>query len=133
MKRLSFPTKGRYRNMFQNALFVGWGEPVRGREQVATKVFGEWVEMLGSWKTKGSIESFTPVFLTPRGGELAGFFLITGNAAKLNELATGEEIRRATMRAELIVERFGVITAITGDEVGKQMALFSSMSAELAK
>ncbi|MBI3206565.1 MAG: hypothetical protein HYZ29_33820 [Myxococcales bacterium] len=119
--------------MFQNALFVGWGEPVRGREQVATKVFGEWVEMLGSWKTKGSIESFTPVFLTPRGGELAGFFLITGNAAKLNELATGEEIRRATMRAELIVERFGVITAITGDEVGKQMALFSSMSAELAK
>lgn len=119
--------------MVQNALFVGWGEPVRGREQAATKVFGEWVEMLGSWKAKGTIESFTPVFLTPRGGELGGFFLITGNPAKLNELTTGEEMRRATVRAALIVERFGVVTAVTGDEVGKQMALFNAMSAELAK
>lgn len=31
------------------------------------------------------------------------------------------------------LERFGVVTAVTGDEVGKQMALFSAMSAELAK
>ena len=119
--------------MFHNALFIGWGAPVRGREQAATKVFGEWVEMLGTWKAKGSIESFTPVFLTPRGGELGGFFLITGNPAKLSELESGEEIRRATARADLIVERFGVVTAVTGDEVGKQMALFSAMSAELAK
>lgn len=119
--------------MIHNALFVGWGAPIVGREIAATKVFGEWVEMLGSWKNKGAIETFTPVFLQPRGGELTGFFLITGKPAKLNELYESDEVRRATVRAEVIVQNFGVVSAITGDEVGKQMALWTATVNELGK
>jgi hypothetical protein len=119
--------------MIHNALFIGWGVPVRGRETQATKVFGEWVEMLGGLQSKGTIQSFTPVFLSPRGGELGGFFLLTGDANKLAELADSEEMRRAVTRAELIVDDFGVVKAMTGDQIGKQMAMFTAAANELAK
>lgn len=116
-----------------NALFIGWGMPVRGRETQATKVFGEWAEMLGSWKSKGRIEGFTPVFLAPRGGELRGFFLVTGEPSKLTELHQSDEMRRAITRAEIVVDDVGVALAITGDEIGKQMALWNASLSDLAK
>ncbi len=119
--------------MIHNALFIGWGQPVRGREQQATKVFGEWVEMLGSLQSKGTITGMTPVFLSPRGGDLNGFFLITGTPAKLNDLLESEEMRVAIARASLIVDNFGVVKSITGDEIGKQMKIFSSNAKELGK
>jgi hypothetical protein len=113
-----------------NAIVVSWGSPVRGREISAAKVFSEWVEMLGAWQSKGSIKSFTPCFLNANGGPLGGFFLVQGDVAKLGELYGSEEIRKATTRAQLIVENFGVVKALTGDEIGKQMAVFSQNAAE---
>jgi hypothetical protein len=112
---------------------IGWGTPVRGREQQATKVFGEWVELLGGWKNKGLVVSFTPVFLATRDNSLQGFFLVTGDAAKLASLTASEEVRRATTRAQLIVDNFGISQALTGDEIAKQLALFSTNAAELSK
>jgi hypothetical protein len=116
-----------------NALFIGWGMPVRGRETQANKVFGEWVELLGANKSKGQLDSFTPVFLQARGSDLQGFFFVTGDPAKLNAFIASEEVIRATTRAQLIVESFGVVHAITGDEIGKQMARFNTNAAELSK
>ncbi len=116
-----------------NAMFIGWGTPVRGREAQGSKVFGEWVELLGSSKSKGNVDSFTPVFLQARGGDLQGFFLVTGNPHKLQAFAASEEVRKATTRAMLIVDNFGVCSAFTGDEVSKQMAMWTSNAAELSK
>ena len=116
-----------------NALFIGWGTPVRGREAQGAKVFGEWVELLGTYQTKGNIKSYTPVFLQPRGGDLQGFFFVTGDTAKLNDFINDETVRRATTRAQLIVQNFGVIHAITGDEIGKQMQLWTNNANELSK
>jgi hypothetical protein len=119
--------------MVNNALFIGWGAPVLGREQLASKVFGEWVEMLGTLQTKGTIKSMTPVFLAPRGGELSGFFLLTGDPKTLAELSQSEQFRKGVIRAELVVQNVGVVSALTGDEVGKQMQLWLSQVNELVK
>jgi hypothetical protein len=116
-----------------NALFIGWGTPVRGREAQGAKVFGEWVELLGTQQSKGTVKSFTPVFLQTRGGDLQGFFLVTGDPNKLNEFVQTEEVRRATTRASLIVDNFGVVHALTGDEIGKQMQIWQTNAAELSK
>jgi hypothetical protein len=132
MVAVPFPNSEEGSNMY-NALMIGWGAPVRGREQQASRVFGEWVEMLGALQSKGTIKSMTPVFLQPRGGDLRGFFLITGERDKLAQLTGTDEMRKAVARAELIVDNFGVINAITGDEIGKQMQLFVSQANELAK
>lgn len=116
-----------------NAVFIGWGQPVRGREEQAARVFGEWVEMLGGLQSKGKISGMTPVFLNPRGGDLAGFFLITGKPEQLNEVFDSEELRVAVTRASLIVDNFGVVNAVTGDEIGKQMKIFTENAKQLSK
>ena len=116
-----------------NALFIGWGTPVRGREAQGAKVFGEWVELLGAQQSKGTVKSFQPVFIQARGGDLQGFFLVQGEPNKLQDFVNSEEVRKATTRAQLIVDNFGVCHAITGDEIGKQMQLWQTNAAELSK
>lgn len=113
-----------------NAIVVTWGAPVRGREISAAKVFSEWVEMLGGWQTKGSIKSFTPCFLTPHGTQLGGFFLVQGEPTKVDQILASEELRKATVRAQLIVDDFSVVRALTGDEIGKQMNVFTQNASE---
>ena len=44
-------------------VFIGFGFPVRGREEGATKVFGELLAYLGAQAGQGNVESFEPVFL----------------------------------------------------------------------
>ena len=51
--------------MADQGLFIGFGFPVRGREEAATKVFGELLGMLGGQMQQGNVESFEPVFLQP--------------------------------------------------------------------
>lgn len=116
-----------------NALFIGWQLPKAGRELVATKVFGEWVELLGVAQKRGDIASFTPVFLEPHGGDLGGFFLVTGEPEKLAKWSNSEEFNRAQTRAMVTVDNMGFIRAFTGDRIGSQMALYQQTVAELAK
>jgi hypothetical protein len=114
-------------------MVIGWNYPVRGREIQASKVFGEWVEMMGNWQNKGTIKSFTPVFMQAHGGHMNGFFLITGETSKLNDLYNTDEMRKAVTRAQLIVEGFSCVKAFTGDEIGKQMTMFTNNATELSK
>jgi len=62
--------------------------------------------------------------LDPHGGDLGGFFMVGGSAEQCAALTNDEEFRRATIDASLIVENFGVVPAVTGDGVGKEMAMY---------
>ena len=116
-----------------NVLFCGWTQPARGREQQAVRVFGEWVEMLGGAKTKGAIKDFTPVFLNPHGGDLGGFFLITGEPTKLDAFTTSEDFQKAMTRAQIAVDGMGLVRGLTGEEIAKQMARYTTNVSDLAK
>jgi len=116
-----------------NVLFCGWTNPSRGREQQAVRVFGEWVELLGTAKSKGTITDFTPVFLNPHGGDLGGFFLITGDPAKLDAWTGTEEFASAMTRAQITVDGMGLVRGMTGEAIGKQMASYNTHVAELTK
>jgi|SRR5919199_6241330 hypothetical protein len=118
--------------MAKGALFIGWGDAVRGREQKALQVFQEALDYYGRLQQHGEIESFEPVALEPHGGDLAGFFLIRGDAEKLARLRTSEEFMRLTTRAQLVVERFGVTAAVYGQELQSLFADFGKHAAELA-
>jgi hypothetical protein len=56
--------------MAASALFVGFGDPVRGRERQAIKVFNEAVGYYSGLQQNGEIEAFEPVFLEAHGGDL---------------------------------------------------------------
>ena len=117
--------------MADRALFVGWGEPVRGREERALEVFNDWVGMLGRKQEAGEIEGMDATLLDPHGGELGGFFQIYGSAEQCAALQNDEEFRRAVVDATLIVEKFGVVPAVTGEGVSREMGIYAEAIAKV--
>jgi hypothetical protein len=117
--------------MTDRALFVGFGAPVRGREERAIEVFGEVVGMFGRMQSDGRIAGMDVTLLRPHGGDLGGFFLVHGSEDQCAALADDEEFRRATIDAALIVENFGVVPAVTGEGVGREMAMYSEAVAKV--
>ena len=110
--------------MADRALFIGFGQPVRGREDRAVDVFNEFVGMCGRMQSDGRIEGMDVSLLDPHGGDLGGFFMIHGSAEQCSALSMDEEFRRASIDASLIVENFGVVPAVTGEAVGDEMAMY---------
>jgi hypothetical protein len=117
--------------MAGEALFVGWGNAVRGREAKSLQVFQEAVEYYGGQQQQGNIDSFEPVFLQPHGGDLAGFFLVKGDAEKIDAMRRSDEFQRIHTRANQIVEGLGIVSALTGEALANAMGMFQEASAEL--
>ena len=111
--------------MADRALFVGFGQPVRGREERAIEVFNEFVGMFGRMASDGRIEGMDVCLLDPHGGDLGGFFMVNASAEQCAALINDEEFRRASIDASLIVENFGVVPARTGEAVGQEMAMYT--------
>jgi hypothetical protein len=118
--------------MAGDALFIGWGQVVRGRELRALEVFQESLAYYGRLQQDGRIDSFEPILIAPHGGELAGFVLLRGTRTSLDEARSSEEFRRLIVRAASIVDDVGVIDAYTGEALADQMTIFRTVSEELA-
>jgi hypothetical protein len=110
--------------MADRALFVGFGEPVRGREERAVEVFNEFVGLAGRLQSEGRIEGMDVTLLDFHGGDLGGFFMLHGTAEQCGALQADEEFRRACVDASLIVEKFGVVGAATGEGVASEMGMY---------
>ena len=114
------------------ALFIGWGPVVPGREQKSLHVFGEGVAYWQRLQEQGVIERFEVITLEPHGGDLAGFVVLHGDREKLNQARYSEEFERLNARAGLVVQNFGVVSALTGDEVTQSFAMFQEQAADIA-
>jgi hypothetical protein len=117
--------------MADAALFIGWGQVVRGREKRAVQVFNESVEYWGGLQGDGKIEDFEVVLLTPHGGDLQGFALLRGSEEQVAALRSDEEFRRRTTRADLIVESQGVVDAVINEGIARAMGQYQGEIDEL--
>jgi hypothetical protein len=117
--------------MTGDALFLGWGPVVRGRELKALEVFQETLVYYGSLQQDGLIDSFEPVLLGPHGGDLAGFILLRGSRESLDKVRSSTEFQRLVARAGAIVDDVGVIDAYTGEALAGQMTTFQTVAEEL--
>lgn len=118
--------------MADHALFIGWGTPVRGREAKSATVFGEAVALWTKLQSEGVVESWAAYFLGPHGGDLEGFFLLHGDREQLALASASEEMTHVLERAGMVVERLGVVTALTGAEIESGMERFLANASELA-
>ena len=116
--------------MSESGLFVGWGQPVRGREKRSLDVFNDAATYYGERLADGSIDSFEPVLLNPHGGDLQGFFLIKGSSQGLATMTASEEFQRLHLRAGMIVEDLGIIAAWVDDAVLNQLGYFGDAAEE---
>lgn len=112
--------------MANSAIFVGWNRSVAGREQQAMDLFMKAMEYYGNLQNNGKIESFEPVVLSNHGGDLNGFVLIRGDAAKLDEVRREDTFRNFSIEANFCLENFGVIDGYIGDGVTEVFSQWST-------
>jgi hypothetical protein len=118
--------------MADDALFIGWGEVVRGRETKAVDVFNETIQYYGQLQQDGKIEGFEAYFLAPHGGDLGGFVLLHGERAQLDEIVRSEEFERLQTRSAMIVDGTGTVPAVTGEALARGMGHFQEAAQDLA-
>jgi hypothetical protein len=114
--------------MAGEAIFLGWGQVVRGREQLALEVFRDAGEYWSKLQQDGRIESFRPFLLRPHGGDLAGFWLIHGERSALDEIQSSAEFVRLLARAGAIADNLGVASAVTDEALGSQMGIYAEVA-----
>jgi hypothetical protein len=117
--------------MADAALFIGWGQVVRGREQRAVEVFNDSVAYWGRLQGDGKIEDFETVLLSPHGGELAGFALLRGSAEQLAALRADEEFEQRTSHVDMIVDNQGVVDAVINEGIARTMGQYQTAISEL--
>jgi hypothetical protein len=117
--------------MADEALFIGWGEVVRGREHKALEVLNESVQYYGRLQQDGTIDSLDAWFLAPHGGDLAGFFLLHGERERLDDVRRSVDFEVLLTRAGMIVDRVSVVSAYTGEALGRLMGQFEQAAGEL--
>jgi hypothetical protein len=112
--------------MADAAVFVGWGSVARGREAQALQVFNDSIAYYGRLQAAGTIENFEPVILQPHGGDLAGFVLLRGDRAKLDQAVASDEFQSLTVRAAMIADNVGVVNASIGVALAEGIARFQA-------
>ena len=103
--------------MAKSVLFLGWNRAFPGREQQAMDLFGRAIEYYGQLQNAGKIDNYEPVMLTAHGGDLNGFVLIRGDAAKLDEVRREEDFIKYAIEANFCLDKFGVVSGYIGDGI----------------
>ncbi len=117
--------------MAGEALFLGWGQVVRGREQLALEVFRETIAYYGKLQEDGRIDRFDTFLLAPHSGDLAGFVILHGEQSALDAVRSSPEFLHAVTRAGAVVDNVGVVSAYSGEALAQVMGLFGDVSQEL--
>jgi len=113
-----------------SALFIRWGAAPSGRERESVRLFGQSLKYLTGLVVAGRVFSVEPFFLEPHGGDLEGFFLVRGDREELSRIRYEDDFQRMAVRAQVVVENFGVIGAITGEQLNKHMAWYAEAANE---
>ena len=111
--------------MADSVLFLGWNRSIAGREQQAMQLFQKVIEFYGQLQAEGRIESFEPVILAAHGGDLNGFFLLRGDAEKLDEVRRDDTFINYSTEANYCLEGFGVVPGYIGEGI---TGVFSRLS-----
>ena len=90
--------------MADRVRFIGWGQPVPGREERGLEVFNEAIGLYGRLQQEGKIERFDTVLLDPN-GQLDGYIEVRGSAQQLAAVREDAEFRKNMADAALITQK----------------------------
>ena len=105
-----------------NVLMFGWNHPIQGREGLAGELFAHTTSFFEKQKSGGKLENYQPVFLSSHGGDLNGFFLLTGTHAQLDTLVSNDEFVDIIMRAGHALTNVGVVHGYAGNVIPELMS-----------
>jgi len=113
--------------MADNALYIGWNRAVIGREKLAMELFTGFMSFLQEQVNSETIESYEPVVLGAHGGDMNGFFLVRGEATKLDTLKRSDRFLDLLTQCSYAVENVGVIDAFIGNGLSSQITRYNKL------
>jgi hypothetical protein len=116
--------------MADRILFIGWGTPVRGREERSIEVFNEVMGLYGRMQQDGRIESFDVVLLAPS-SDLGGYIQLHCSAQQLAAVREDDEFQRSLIAAELCVNDLRIVDGMTDQAIAGQMAMYQEAAARV--
>ena len=116
--------------MADRMLFIGWGTPVRGREERGLEVFNESIGLYGRMQQEGRIEKFNVVLLDPSPG-LEGYVELHGSAEQLGAVRVSQDFRGMLADASLIVDDIRIIDGFVNDGIAREMELYRDSVAKV--
>jgi len=102
------------------ALFIGWGEVVRGREKSALSTYNEVMEYWSGLKNDGRIQNFDVAVLGPH-ARLGGFILARGTEQQIDGVRRSKEFRQVMARTRLYVDELVIADAVVDEALGQQL------------
>jgi hypothetical protein len=118
--------------MADAALFIGWGDTKAGRERHAIELFKESLAFMTRLVSEGKVASVEPFFLEPHGGDLEGFWIVRGELDELANLRVSDEFQKFAVRAQAVVNNFGVVGATTGERLNQHMSWFAEAAKDVS-
>lgn len=106
--------------MAERILFIGWGTPVRGREQQAVEAFDAGVVLFWRMQRQGRVAHVDVGLLEPATG-LGGWVALHGSPEQLAAVREDDAFRRALIASELVVDDLRLSTCATGEAVAREM------------
>jgi len=117
--------------MAKEALFIGWGPPVRGREAKGMELYRNALEYFRGLEQDDRIDVVDAVILGLHGSDLYGFWLLRGSHEQFHELRGDMEFARLVTRLGVINEKVGVVRALVGDDAEGVLGLYEETLADL--
>lgn len=99
------------------ALWMVWGQPVRGREKRANNQLRESVRYLNLLQEQGRIERFEWGGLSPLAEDMWGFVLLRGTSVQIDRLRRTEDYARWVLRVSLVANHLRVFDATVDEEI----------------
>jgi hypothetical protein len=118
--------------MAEEAFFLFWGYPPRGREDKALQVFMDWQKYGAELKQQGKIADFSVYGM--RTGNLTarlGVSIVKGTRQQLDALQQEAEWIRRISQAVLIVDNLDIVRGESGETLMKNIELGVSARKEL--
>ncbi len=108
--------------MANAGLALVWKQVKTGREAQALELFGSTMNYYTQLRERGEIQTFEPVLLLAHGGDdVNGFIHVRGTEEQIDTLRRSDEFRSMSLQCIYCLDGFGVIDAVTGDELTQMM------------
>lgn len=116
--------------MAEAALFISWGQPVRGREKRANDQMRESVQYWERLQEEGEIERVDWAGIS-RQADLWGIALLRGTAQQIDSLRRSEGFGRNILRVSLVADRVRVADAMVDEGAVQGMSFWDEEIAGL--
>ena len=102
-----------------NAILIGWNRVVAGREKLAAELYQSLVTYLTKAQKDGKITGFLRTILAAHGGDMNGFFFITGEPDRLQALRSDEGFYDMILEGNTLLLGWGVLDGYANETSDK--------------